>query len=70
MAQVSTAATAQANKTIVPTGGGGLPGHLLRMVVMVLSGGFIFPNTFVEGMDPTAMQKVHEIPVEKSNKQV
>jgi hypothetical protein len=69
MAQASKVATAQTKNTIVPIGGGGLPGHLARMVVMVFTGGFVFPNTFVEGMDPTALQKVHELPIVKIAKQ-
>ena len=51
MAPVSKKATAQYNKTIVPIGPGGTPGHLLRMIVMIITGGFVYPNTFVEGMD-------------------
>ena len=27
------------------------------MIAMVFTGGFLFPNTFVEGMDCTAIQK-------------
>ena len=68
MAQFSNEATALTNKNVVPIGGGGLPGHLLRMVVMILTGGFVFPNTFIEGMDLTAIQGAHQEPTEKSNK--
>ena len=68
MAQIAKEATAQTNKNVVPIGAGGLPGHLLRMIVMICSGGFVYPNTFVEGMDLTALQKTHEMPVKKSNK--
>ncbi len=68
MAQSSRDATAQSNKNIVPIGSGGVPGHLLRMLVMIFTGGFIYPNTFVEGMDLTAIQKVHQEPTEKNNK--
>ncbi len=68
MAQISNEATAQTNKNVVPIGGGGLPGHLLRMIVMICTGGFVYPNNFVEGMDLTAIQKVHQVPTEKSNK--
>jgi len=30
------------------------------MIVMVCTGGFLFPNVFVEGMDCTAIQKESE----------
>ena len=68
MAQSSKETIAQTNKNVTPIGGGGLPGHLLRMVVMICTGGFIYPNTFIEGMDLTAIQKIHQEPTEKSNK--
>jgi hypothetical protein len=45
------------NPNMVPRGGGGLVGHVLRMITCALTGGFAFPNTFVEGMDLTAIQK-------------
>ncbi len=61
MAQVSNTATVQSNPNVVPVGPGGVPGHIFRMVVMVCTGGFVYPNTFVEGMDLTAIQKQHEI---------
>jgi hypothetical protein len=67
IARATTGTTAQISKTVVPVGGGGLPGHLLRMAVMVFTGGFVFPNTFVEGMDLTAIQKEHQLP-EKNGK--
>ncbi len=60
--------TAQTSKTVVPIGGGGLPGHLLRMAAMVCTGGFAFPNTFVEGMDLTAIQNEHQVPDSKRGK--
>ena len=65
MAPVSKKATAQFNKTIVPIGPGGTPGHLLRMIVMIITGGFVYPNTFVEGMDLSAIQKLHQEPTDK-----
>jgi hypothetical protein len=68
VAQVLKTASAQTSRTVVPVGPGGLPGHILRMVVMVFTGGFIYPNTFVEGMDLTAIQKAHELPAQKSDK--
>ncbi len=45
------------NPNIVPSGPGGVLGHIGRMIAMVCTGGFAFPNTFVEGMDCTAIQK-------------
>jgi hypothetical protein len=65
MAQIANEVTGQTNENIVPIGWGGLPGHLLRMIVMVCTGGFVYPNTFVEGMDLTALQKTHEFSTKK-----
>ena len=45
------------NPNVVPVGPGGAVGHILRMIVMVCSGGFLFPNVFIEGLDCTAIQK-------------
>jgi hypothetical protein len=45
------------NPNLVPRGPGGLPGHIFRMILTVLTGGFAFPRSFVEGMDCTAIQK-------------
>jgi len=49
-----------ASSTMVPKGGGGTVGHALRMIACVCTGGFAFPNTFVEGMDLTAIQNKAE----------
>ena len=43
--------------TYQPRGWGGTAGHVFRMIVCVLTSGFVFPHTFVEGMDLTAIQK-------------
>lgn len=40
-----------------PRGGGGILGHIGRMIVMICTGGFAFPNAFIEGMDPSAIQR-------------
>jgi hypothetical protein len=48
------------NPNVVPIGPGGTLGHIGRMIVMVITGGFVYPNTFVEGMDLTAIQKETE----------
>jgi hypothetical protein len=45
------------NPNVTPVGAGGLPGMILRRVLTVCTGGFAFPNSFVEGMDLTAIQK-------------
>ena len=45
------------NPNVVPVGPGGIVGHIFRMVVMVCTGGFLFPNVFIEGLDCTAIQK-------------
>jgi hypothetical protein len=45
------------NPNIVPPGPGGLPDHIFRMIAMLCTGGFAFPNVFVEGLDCTAIQK-------------
>ena len=44
------------NPNIVPPGPGGTVGRIARMIAMVCTGGFAFPNVFVEGMDCTAIQ--------------
>jgi len=48
------------NPNVVPIGRGGTLGHIGRMIAMVCTGGFAYPNTFVEGMDCTAIQKETE----------
>ena len=45
------------NPNMVPVGPGGIAGRIFRMIVMVCSGGFLFPNVFIEGVDCTAIQK-------------
>lgn len=36
---------------IVPAGSGGLPGKVFRCLVHVCTGGFAYPNVWIEGMD-------------------
>ena len=62
MAQISP------NPNIVPVGPGGVPGRIFRMIVMLCSGGFLYPNTFVEGMDCTAIDNKSREPDKKVNK--
>mgnify|MGYP001324383131 CR=1 FL=1 len=45
------------NPNVVPIGPGGIAGRICRMIVMVCTGGFFFPNVWVEGLDCTAIQK-------------
>ena len=45
------------NPNVVPVGPGGIAGRILRMIGMVCTGGFLFPNVFIEGLDCTAVQK-------------
>jgi hypothetical protein len=48
------------NPNVVPIGPGGMAGRIFRMTVMVCTGGFLYPNVFVEGLDCTAIQKKSE----------
>jgi hypothetical protein len=48
------------NPNVVPVGAGGTLGRIGRMIVMCFTGGFIYPNVFVEGMDLTEIQKETE----------
>lgn len=45
------------NPNIVPVGPGGIPGRIARICVFFASGGFLYPNVFIEGMDPTRTQE-------------
>lgn len=42
---------------IVPVGPGGILGRLGRFIVFVCSGGFLYPNVFIEGLDCTKVQE-------------
>ena len=49
-------ATAQASalsSNTHPIGAGGVLGHLGRMIIMVCTFGFVYPNAFIEGMNAT-----------------
>ncbi len=48
------------NPNLVPVGSGGIWGRIGRMIAMVCTGGFAYPNVFVEGLDLTAIQKETE----------
>jgi hypothetical protein len=48
------------NPNVVPRGPGGVLGRIGRIIAMVCTGGFVFPNVFVEGMDCTAIQRETE----------
>jgi hypothetical protein len=41
---------------VVPVGPGGILGRLGRFVVFTCTGGFLYPNVFIEGMDCTRIQ--------------
>ncbi|MBI1988583.1 MAG: hypothetical protein HYS65_02380 [Betaproteobacteria bacterium] len=45
------------NPNIVPRGPGGTLGHVCRMIAMIFTAGFAFPNAFVEGLDCTGIQR-------------
>ncbi len=60
MAKISEATGEKLNPNVVPIGPGGAGGHLFRMIVMLCTGGFMYPNCFVEGIDCTAIQKQFE----------
>ena len=65
MAQLSTEGTQQRNPNIVPIGPGGAAGRFFRMLVSICTGGYMYPNAFVEGMDLTAIDQKHRAPYEK-----
>ena len=48
------------NRNVVPVGPGGTWGLIGRMIVMICTGGMVYPNVFIEGMDCTAIQKKSE----------
>lgn len=52
--------TETTNPNLVPVGPGGTLGRIGRMFAMVCTGGMVYPNVFVEGMDCTAIQKEYE----------
>ena len=41
---------------VVPIGPGGMIGRLGRIVIFVITGGFLYPNVFIEGLDCTRIQ--------------
>jgi hypothetical protein len=41
---------------VVPVGNGGILGRFGRIVVFLLTGGFLYPNVFIEGLDCTKIQ--------------
>ena len=48
---------ASQNPNVVPVGPGGLAGLIFRRLMMVCTGGFLYPNSWIEGLDCTALQK-------------
>jgi hypothetical protein len=45
---------------IVPVGFGGIPGRVVRSLVFIATGGFLYPNVCIEGLDCTKIQDVHQ----------
>ena len=43
-------------KFVVPYGSGGALGRFGRIVIFLFTGGFLYPNVFIEGMDCTKIQ--------------
>lgn len=43
-------------KFVVPYGTGGAFGRFGRILIFVFTGGFLYPNVFIEGMDCTRIQ--------------
>jgi hypothetical protein len=41
---------------VVPYGPGGALGRMGRILIFVFTGGFLYPNVFIEGMDCTRIQ--------------
>ena len=41
---------------VVPYGPGGALGRFGRILIFVFTGGFLYPNVFIEGMDCTRIQ--------------
>jgi hypothetical protein len=39
------------SREIVPVGAGGVVGRVLRIAIHFSTGGFMYPNVFIEGMD-------------------
>jgi hypothetical protein len=48
------------NQMVVPVGPGGVAGRIWRFCVMLITLGFVYPNTCVEGLDLTKIQNEHE----------
>jgi len=40
----------------VPVGNGGILGRFGRIAIFLVSGGFLYPNVFIEGLDCTKIQ--------------
>jgi len=46
-----------ADRCTQPIGSGGVLGHIGRMIVMVCTFGFVYPNAFIEGMNATEIDR-------------
>jgi hypothetical protein len=58
-ANLSHSANENRNPNVVPMGPGGVVGSIFRKIVMLCTAGFVYPNSFVEGMDLTTLDKKH-----------
>ena len=59
------------NRMVVPVGPGGVLGAIFRRCIFFISGGFIYPNVFIEGMDFGPQLTGHattEVPGQASNR--
>lgn len=52
----------------IPVGKGGTLAHIGRMVIMVLTFGFVFPNAFVEGLNLTDIDNSYSAKVGSQQK--
>ncbi len=46
-----------ADRYVQPRGAGGILGRIGRIIVMVCTAGFVFPNAWIEGMNPTEIDR-------------
>jgi hypothetical protein len=54
--EISMAVEKGREQYVVPIGPGRMLGRLGRIVIFTFTGGFLYPNVFIEGMDCTKIQ--------------
>jgi hypothetical protein len=54
---MTTAQAAVSDRYTQTVGGRGVLGRVGRMIVMICTFGFVFPNAFIEGMNPTEIDR-------------